>query len=188
MKPTMKKSDKQTNQCAGHLSRQNHKEQGSALAVAMLLSLVFSALLLASLLTVRGQAPLSKYHVSSTKAYYLAEKGLSKGALWFTQNFAIDPTQAGRFVLPMKYGGQCNNQGISNSGPGNNNSQGCRSGNGNQHPSHSLSYFDPAGTGAGYVYSKPPDLLTSFDAIPTSVKVEDANGLVRNVVLSARPS
>ena len=79
-----------------------HREQGAAMGIALLMTMLFSTLLLAALLTTRSQAPLGKYHTSSTRAYYLAEKGLQKSALWFAKNFTTDPAQTDRFVLPMR--------------------------------------------------------------------------------------
>lgn len=131
------------------------------MGIALLMTMLFSTLLLAALLTTRSQAPLGKYHTSSTRAYYLAEKGLQKSALWFAKNFTTDPAQTDRFVLPMRKvaAGDAATQ--------------------------YLTYVDPQGSATAYAYSAPTTLVTPFDALPTSVKITDASGRVRNVVLSA---
>jgi Tfp pilus assembly protein PilX len=141
--------------------RYRQAQRGAAMGIALLMTLVFSTLLVAALMTTRGQLPLSRYHTSSTQAYYLAEKGLQKSALWFTKNFTTDPAQTGRFVLPMR-----------------------RAEAGND-PTQYLSYVDPEGTATDYNYNVAPVAVTSFDTIAASVKITDASGRVRNVVLSA---
>ena len=138
-----------------------HREQGAAMAIALLMTMLFSTLLVAALLTTRSQSPLSKYHTSSIQAYYLAEKGVQKAALWFAQNFTADPSQTNRFVLPMRKIASTDDA------------------------TQYLSYVDPQGTATAYDYNTPPTLVTSFDARPTSVKITDVSGRVRNLVLSA---
>lgn len=153
---------KRNNLSFGRIARrQRQSQRGAAMGIALLVTMVFSTLLVAALMTTRGQLPLSKYHTSSTQAYYLAEKGLQKGALWFTKNFTTDPSQTARFVLPMR-----------------------RAEAGND-PTRYLSYVDPEGTATSYNYSVSPVAVSPFDLIAASVKINDASGRMRNVVLSA---
>jgi len=143
-----------------------HNQRGSAMGISMLLTLMFTSLLGAVLVTSLGQSRIGKEHVSTMQSYYLAEAGLKKSAIWFSKNFSTDP-KSGLFVLPM------------------------RNTTDSPNPTR-LNYVDPLSSTSGqlvnYSYSAGTAANTvSDDKLITSVKI-GYNGQLRNVVLSGDAS
>ncbi|MEK6299301.1 MAG: PilX N-terminal domain-containing pilus assembly protein [Acidobacteriota bacterium] len=79
-----------------------NSENGIALVVTLMLSLLLSILVAGMLLASSSDTLIGSNDVQNNQTFYIAEAGINRATGWFTARFGADPN-SGLYVLPEKY-------------------------------------------------------------------------------------